>query len=174
MGNLVWIDLEMTGLDPEKDMILEIAAIVTDANLNILAESNNFVISVPESILLNMQPYVLELHKKSGLYDACLKSDVSLDQAQLEILKLVDKFCIRSQSPLCGNSIWQDRRFLIKYMPELNNFLHYRNIDVSTIKELVKHWYNFKYEKNAPHRALDDIRESVKELTYYRKEFFKS
>lgn len=169
---MCWLDLEMTGLEPEKDVILEIGALVTDSNLNVIAQGPNLVISQPIEKLNNLNEWVLKTHTDSGLLDAVKQSSISLQQAEEQVLDFFQQYCVAQASPLCGNTIWQDRRFLIKYMPTLNNFFHYRNIDVSTVKELVHTWYNFKYKKTAPHRALDDIKQSVEELNYYRQHYF--
>lgn len=172
LNNLVWIDLEMTGLSPEKDVIIEIASIVTDSNLNIIAEGPEIAIHQPEENLKNLSEWVEQTHGSSGLLQKVRNSKISLQEAEEQTLKFIQDYCVSSITPLCGNSIWQDRRFLIKHMPKLNDFFHYRNIDVSSIKELVKRWYNFKYQKNNVHRALDDIKESIDELKLYRKKFF--
>ncbi|MBR1375171.1 MAG: oligoribonuclease [Cardiobacteriaceae bacterium] len=173
--NLVWIDLEMTGLNPEEDRILEMAAIVSDKDLNIIAESEVFIINQDKKILENMNEWCKNQHGKNGLIEKVLASKLDEKSAENQMLEFLQKYCYKNKSPLCGNSIWQDRRFLCKYMPELESFFHYRNIDVSSVKELAKRWYPEakQYKKNNNHRALDDIRESIQELDFYRKELFK-
>ena len=174
IGNLVWIDLEMTGLDPEHHVIVEIASIITDDHLNVLAEGPDIVIHQPESALSAMEPWSLEHHQASGLLDRIKTSVYSTEQAEEETLSFIKHFCRRGHSPLCGNSICQDRRFLVKHMPTLEDFFHYRNIDVSSVKELVKRWYpNLPhFEKQKTHLALSDIKESIGEMRYYRKQIF--
>ena len=172
--HLIWIDLEMTGLDPDRYVIVEIASIVTDNQLNVVAEGPDLVIHYPEDILSDMEPWSLEHHRASGLLDRIRSSSCTCRQAEEETLQFLSRYCEKSASPLCGNSIGQDRRFLFKHMPRLETFFHYRNIDVSSVKELVKRWYpslpGFKKEKT--HLALSDIRESISELIYYRKHVF--
>lgn len=174
---LFWIDLEMTGLDPETCTIIEIAAIVTDAELNVLAEGPSIVIKQPRELLEKMDAWNQEHHKKSGLYDAVLASAVSLEEAEAQVLAFAKDWLIHRKSPLCGNSIWQDRRFLCKYMPKLEGYLHYRNIDVSSFKEVVRRWYSGGPElarKKEAHRALDDIKESINELRFYREHYLRT
>lgn len=173
-GNLVWIDLEMTGLDPEKMVILEIASIVTDENLEIIEEGPHIVINHPENVLDRMEEWSRSHHKASGLLDRVRESKYDCFHAEKETLIFVSKHCKRGESPLCGNTIWQDRRFLLRYMPELEQYFHYRLIDVSSIKELVSRWYPElpPYEKREDHLALSDIRESINELKYYRDKVF--
>ena len=174
--NLVWIDLEMTGLCPEKDHILEIASLVTDSQLNVLAEGPTLIVHQSDEALSVMGDWVIKQHTKTGLIDAVRTSTVSLAQAEQETLAFISRYCVAGKSPLCGNSIWQDRTFLRLTMPKLNDFLHYRVIDVTTVKELVKRWYPnnpmSEYKKKDAHRALDDIKESVAELIHYRTHFF--
>ena len=173
-SNLIWIDLEMTGLNPEKMVILEIASIVTDADLNILAEGPNIVINYPDDILDKMEEWSRVQHSASGLTDRVKKSEYNCAYAERETLEFLSAHCSRGESPLCGNSIWQDRRFLVKYMPELESFFHYRMIDVSSIKELASRWYPELpiYEKKKNHLALNDIYESINELRYYKDKIF--
>jgi oligoribonuclease len=173
-SHLIWIDLEMTGLDPEQGVILEIASIVTDSALDIVAEGPNIAINHPERTLLAMEAWSRSHHEASGLLQQVKSASYDSRKAEQETLGFLSRHCKPGQSPLCGNSVWQDRRFLIKHMPRLEAFLHYRNIDVSTIKELVKRWYpSFPtYEKKKSHRALSDIRESINELKYYREKLF--
>ena len=173
-SNLIWIDLEMTGLDPEKNVILEIAAMVTDSMLEIVAEGPSIAIHYPEAVLSRMEAWSGSQHKKSGLLERARKSPYNCGKAEKEVIAFISRHCRKGKSPLCGNTIWQDRRFLIKYMPDLEAFCHYRNIDVSSIKELVKRWYPAlpSYKKKKAHLALSDIKESIKELKYYRDRIF--
>lgn len=175
-NNLVWIDLEMTGLNPETDTILEIATIITDNELNELAVCPSFVIHHSDSVLSAISPEVKKLLQSTGIFEAVKTSTISLEQAEEETLECIQKYCTANTAVLCGNSVWVDRLFLKKYMPKLHAFLHYRLIDVSTVKELVKRWYkknpNTEFKKKNMHRALDDIRESIAELQYYRDQFF--
>jgi oligoribonuclease len=175
-NDLIWLDLEMTGLHPEKDVILEIGTIITNAQLDILAEGPVLAIHQTDAILNGMDPWCIEHHGQSGLTERCRKSTVSLAQAEQETLTFLKKHCFPKKIPLCGNSIGQDRRFLVKYMPTLEGFFHYRNIDVSTIKELVHRWYpkaQHSPQKNSTHYVLDDIQESIAELRHYRKAVFR-
>lgn len=172
--NLIWMDLEMTGLDPEVDTILEIATIVTDKDLNILAEGPNMAIHHDKQMLDNMNEWCKKQHVASGLSDRVMASGIELAQAEAETLAFIRLYANARTVPLCGNSIHQDRRFLVRYMPQLEAYLHYRMVDVSTIKELVKRWYP-KLEfpsKKGMHLAMDDIRESIAELRYYREQIF--
>ena len=175
-AKLVWIDLEMTGLDPQKDVILEIATIVTDGFLEIEAEGPNMAIHYPEEVLQGMDEWSKAHHRESGLTDRVRASTHDVASAEEMTLEFISTRCKEAESPLCGNSVWQDRRFLIEYMPRLEAFLHYRNIDVSSIKELVQRWYPSlpAYEKQKAHLALSDIKESINELQYYRKNVFVS
>lgn len=172
--NLVWLDLEMTGLNPDRDVILEIATIVTDGDLNEIAVGPELVIHHTDSALQNMDEWVFDQHTKSGLIQQVQHSNISLADAQRQTLDFIKQYCDMQVSPLCGNSIWQDKAFLRKYMPELHDFFHYRIIDVSTIKELARRWYpDFAvFEKKETHRALEDIRESIHEARYYRQNIF--
>jgi oligoribonuclease len=171
---LIWIDLEMTGLDPEHHVIVEIASVVTDSQLTVAAEGPDLAIRHPEDILSAMEPWSLEHHQASGLMDRIRASSWTCRQAEQETLQFLSRYCKKGTSPLCGNSIGQDRRFLVKHMPELEAFFHYRNIDVSSVKELVKRWYPTlpRFEKKKSHLALSDIRESISELSYYRDHVF--
>ena len=169
--NLIWIDLEMTGLDPDTDSIIEIATLVTDANLNVLAEGPELAIHHPLQRLEAMDDWNRRTHRGSGLWDRVLASDVSLDEAQRRTLEFLGQWVPAGKSPICGNSICQDRRFLYRLMPELERYFHYRNLDVSTLKELARRWspqIAAGVSKAAAHTALADIRESVAELRYYR------
>ena len=174
---LVWMDLEMTGLDPATDVIVEIATIVTDDQLDIVAEGPDLVIHQPDEALAAMDPVVNEMHTRSGLLEAIRTSDVSLDDAGAATLAFIRTHAPEPRSvPLCGNSIGTDRRFLAAYLPEIEDYLHYRSIDVSSVKELVRRWYpklaQARPQKVGLHRALDDIRESIEELRYYRERVF--
>lgn len=173
--NLVWMDLEMSGLEPEKDVILEIATIVTDANLNILEEGPVLAVHQPLNVFECMDDWNTRHHNQSGLVERCKKSQYSLADCENETLRFIKKYTVEKGNVLCGNSITQDRRFLYKYMPKLSNWLNYRNVDVSSIKELTFRWYpNLpEFQKMESHKALDDIRESIAELQYYRKTIFK-
>jgi len=175
-SNLIWIDLEMTGLDPEKMVIIEIASIVTDDHLNVVAEGPNIVIKYSEEVLSGMEEWSRTHHTASGLMDKVRASSYSCLQAEKETLEFLEIHCKKDESPLCGNSVWQDRRFLTRHMPELESFFHYRIVDVSSIKELVRRWYPSlpPYEKKKSHMALEDIYESINELKYYRGNVFKS
>ena len=177
IDRLVWIDLEMTGLDPERDVVLEIAALVTDSELQPVGEGLDIVVSQPRSALEGMADVVRDMHARSGLTEAVLASPVSLASAEADVLALVKEHVpVPRTVPLCGNSIATDRTFLVRHMPDLDAWLHYRMIDVSSIKELARRWYPKAYHK-APqkaggHRALADILESVQELRYYRSAIF--
>ncbi len=171
---LIWIDLEMTGLDHEKCVIVEIATIMTDKQLDIIAEGPVIAINHAEEVLSSMETWSKEHHQASGLLDRVRASTYSCAQAEQETIDFVSQHCGKKESPLCGNSIGQDRLFMLKHMPQLEDFVHYRNIDVSSIKELVKRWYPAlpSFEKQKTHLALDDIRESIEELKYYRQKVF--
>lgn len=174
--NLVWLDLEMTGLEPADDVILEIATIVTDSDLNIIAEGPVFAIHQPDDVLNNMNPWCIETHGNSGLTQRCRESSTSLAAAEKATLTFLQQHVPAGASPMCGNSIGQDRRFINRYMPDFEKFFHYRNLDVSTIKELARRWKPEvlnKVNKTGVHLALDDIRESIEELKVYREYFFK-
>lgn len=174
--NLIWLDLEMTGLEPEIDVVLEIATIITDSQLNILAEGPVFAISQSDDTLDNMSAWCIEHHGKSGLTKRCRDSVVSLADATAQTITFVQQFVPQGKSPMCGNSIGQDRRFINKYMPDFEDYFHYRNLDVSTVKELARRWKPEVLEKvvkTGAHLALDDIRESIAELKIYQEHFFK-
>jgi oligoribonuclease len=174
--NLVWIDLEMTGLDPEADRILEIATLVTDSDLNLIAEGPVVYVKQSEELFEGMDDWNTEHHNASGLLDQCREKGVSEREAEVATLDFLKAHVESGQAPLCGNSIGQDRRFLVKYMQELEAYLHYRNLDVSTIKELAVRWrpdIASSLVKQNSHRALDDIKESIDELKHYREHFFK-
>lgn len=174
-SNLIWLDLEMTGLIPETDRIIEIATIVTDGQLNILQEGPVLAIHQPDEVLAGMDDWNTEHHTASGLVQRVRESSVDLAQAQRQTLEFLAPYCPAGASPMCGNSICQDRRFMVRLMPELEEFFHYRNLDVSSIKEVIRRWQPSVLEgfrKKATHQALDDIRESIEELQYYRKTVF--
>ncbi|MYB09937.1 MAG: oligoribonuclease [Acidimicrobiia bacterium] len=174
---LAWMDLEMTGLDPATDVIVEIATLITDDKLDLVAEGPDLVVSAPPEALASMQDVVVEMHTKSGLLDEIRASTLSLEAAgEMTLAFLKEHIDKPGTVPLCGNSIGVDRRFLAAQLPEVENFLHYRSIDVSTVKELARRWNHSVFRK-APqkakgHRALDDIRESLNELRHYRDTFF--
>lgn len=172
--NLIWVDLEMTGLIPENDVIIEIASVVTDANLNVLATGPVYAINQPKSRLDAMDDWNTRQHGSSGLTERVISSDITTAQAEQETIEFLREWVPEGVSPMCGNSIGQDRRFMVRYMPELEAFFHYRNIDVSTIKELAKRWRPEVMEgftKSGSHLALDDILESIGELQHYRGRF---
>jgi oligoribonuclease len=171
------MDLEMTGLEPSRDVIIEIATLITDDDLTILAEGPDLVIHQPDEVLATMDPYVVEMHTKSGLLEAVRASTITLEEAGARTLAFIKNHVTEPRSvPLCGNSIGTDRRFLAAYLPDIENFLHYRSVDVSSVKELVRRWYPAvranRPRKVGSHRALDDIQESVAELRYYREHVF--
>ena len=168
----------MTGLDPKTCAILEIGVIITDSDLNLVAEGPFIAIHHSDKVLKSMESWSRYHHKKSGLTDDCMASKISLKKAEAQILDFVKVHCHPKTAPLCGNTIWQDRRFLVKYMPRLESYLHYRVIDVSSIKELVGRWYPIGHKmprlKHHAHRVTEDIRESIEELKYYREKVFVS
>ncbi|XEV14721.1 oligoribonuclease [Vibrio alginolyticus] len=174
--NLIWVDLEMTGLDPETHKIIEIASIVTDSELNILAEGPVLAIHQPEEELAKMDDWCTNTHTASGLVERVRNSQISEQDAVAQTIEFLEKWVPKGASPICGNSIGQDRRFLYKHMPELEEFFHYRYVDVSTLKELARRWQPEVlngFTKQGTHFALDDIRESIAELKYYRGTIFK-
>jgi oligoribonuclease len=171
------MDLEMTGLDPDRDVIVEIATLVTDDELNVIAEGPDLVIRQPEELLSAMESVVVDMHTKSGLLDAIRQSTISLEEAGAKTLEFIKLHVPEPRTiPLCGNSIGTDRRFLARYLPDIENYLHYRSVDVSTIKELTKRWYPKvgidRPSKNGQHRAMEDIKASVRELQFYRSKVF--
>jgi oligoribonuclease len=177
-GRLVWVDLEMTGLDVERDVIVEIACIVTDPACEPLDEGVDVVVHQPPEVLAAMGDFVRGMHTKSGLLPLIEASAVDLATAEAQVLEYVKQHVGEPRSaPLCGNSIGMDRRFVARYMPQLDEHLHYRDIDVSSLKELCRRWYPDEFrrrpEKSETHRALDDIRESIEELRYYRDTIFR-
>ena len=172
---LVWMDLEMSGLDPDTCQILEIATLITDGDLNIIAEGPDIVVHQPDEVLAAMDAWCTQQHGASGLTAQVKASTVSLAEAEALTLEFLRAHCSPGKSPLCGNSIGHDRRFLLRYMPQVAGFLHYRIVDVSSIKELTRRWYPTLAapHKGETHRALDDIRESIAELRYYRERVFR-
>ncbi len=174
-GNLVWIDLEMTGLNPFTDRILEVATIITNSQLDILAEGPVIAIHQPEKVLAAMDLWNAQQHRQSGLIERSRKSTYTCRQAEIETLDFIRQWVEHRVSPMCGNSVWHDRRFLARFMPELEHYFHYRNIDVSTIKELAQRWAPdlANFSKSSRHLAYDDIRESIAELKHYGDFFIK-
>ncbi len=174
--NLIWIDLEMTGLDPDNDFIIEIATVVTDKDLHILAEGPVLAVHQEDSVMAAMDNWNQKHHGQSGLIDRVKKTTVDDAEAEQQTLDFLQKWVPEGKSPMCGNSICQDRRFLYRYMPKLEAFFHYRNLDVSTLKELAARWapeIQKGFHKRASHQALDDVIESIDELKYYREHFIK-
>jgi oligoribonuclease len=174
---LVWMDLEMTGLDAERDVIVEIATLITDDELEIVAEGPDLVVHQEPDALAVMDPFVVAMHTKSGLLPLITASTISLEEAGRRTLDFIKEHVPEARTvPLCGNSIGTDRRFLVRYLPEIEDYLHYRSVDVSTIKELARRWYpdtvRAAKEAEGRHRALDDIRASVAELRHYREHVF--
>lgn len=172
--NLVWIDLEMTGLDPDSDYIIEIATVITDSQLYTVAEGPVLAIHHEDEILERMDEWNTKQHGRSGLLERVRKSTVSMRQAEEMTLEFLKQYVPANTSPMCGNSICQDRRFLYRHMRELERYFHYRNLDVSTVKELVRRWTNGRdqFVKNSSHLALEDIKDSIEELQHYRAKYF--
>ena len=169
--NLIWIDLEMTGLDPNSDVIIEIATIVTDKHLKVVDEGPSIVVHQPDDVMSNMDEWCTNQHGKSGLTDRVHNSAISEETAENLTIAFLKQHVSARKSPMCGNSICQDRRFLARYMPQLEEFFHYRNLDVSTLKELTARWAPEKkmvYTKEYSHLAMDDIKDSIAELKHYR------
>ncbi|HBX57145.1 oligoribonuclease [Pseudomonas sp. UBA2684] len=174
--NLIWIDLEMTGLDPEQDVIIEMATIVTDSDLNILAEGPVIAVHQSDALLAGMDEWNTRTHGESGLTQRVRASTISQAEAEAQTIAFLEQWVPKGKSPICGNSIGQDRRFLYRYMPDLEAFFHYRYLDVSTLKILADRWaptIKEGFQKKGTHQALDDIRESIAELQYYREHFLK-
>lgn len=175
-AELVWLDMEMTGLDPERERIIEMATIVTDSDLNVIEEGPVLVVHQSDAVLAGMDDWNQRHHGASGLIDRVRASRISEREAEATTLAFLERLVEKKRSPLCGNTIWQDRRFLSRYMPTLESYLHYRMIDVSSIKELVQRWrpdLSAGYTKRNTHTALADIRESIEELRYYREHFLR-
>ena len=174
--NLIWIDLEMTGLNPDRDRIIEIATVITDAKLNVIAEGPVYAIHQPQSILELMDNWNVNQHTQSGLLDRVRVSNVTEEQAQAETIEFLMHHVPPKKSPMCGNSICQDRRFLYRWMPKLEQYFHYRNLDVSSIKILAQHWAPEIYtgvKKESRHLAKDDVYDSIEELRFYKENFFR-
>ena len=174
--NLIWIDLEMTGLDPDNDVIIEIATIVTDAELNVLAEGPSLAVKQPDALLDGMDEWNTRQHGQSGLTQRVRDSQISAAEAERQTIAFLADWVPERQSPMCGNSICQDRRFLYRGMPALEKYFHYRNLDVSTLKELASRWapeVKNGFKKQSSHLAMDDIRDSIAELQHYREHFIK-
>lgn len=173
--NLIWLDMEMTGLNPDTDKVLEIAMIVTDKDLNVLAEGPVIAVHQPDAVLDGMDEWCTSTHTASGLVARVKASAYDLAAAQAECLAFMQQWVPQGTSPMCGNSIGQDRRFMVRYLPEAEAYFHYRNLDVSTLKELVRRWKPEllgEFKKQGTHLALDDIRESIAELRFYRERIF--
>ena len=174
--NLIWIDLEMTGLDTFNDVIIEIATIVTDKHLNILAEGPVYAINTSDDRLNNMDEWNTRQHNKSGLIERIRSEGVDVDQAEKDTIEFLKQYVPAGASPMCGNSICQDRRFLARLMPDLEAYFHYRNLDVSTLKELASRWnpdLMNGFDKKGTHLAMDDVRESIAEMLFYRQNFLR-
>lgn len=176
-SNIVWMDLEMTGLDVHKDRILEVSCLITDKDLNIVAENSTLVINQPEEVLNSMNDWCIKHHGESGLTEESRKSKISTEQAEDILLEFLKNHIPEKSCPLAGNSIYMDRMFLNSYMPRLNEYLHYRIIDVSSIKELCRRWnqpvFSKQPKKLLAHRSLDDIKDTITELKYYKENLFK-
>jgi len=175
-SNLVWVDLEMTGLDPEADVVIEIATIVTDSDLNTLAEGPVIAIRQPDAVLDAMDEWNTTHHNRSGLVARVKASDYDEDKAVSETIEFLDQWVPANASPMCGNTICQDRRFMARHLPKLEAWFHYRNLDVSTLKILMQRWrpeLESGFSKSGAHLALDDIRESIEEMRYYREHFLR-
>lgn len=173
--NLVWMDLEMTGLEPDVEVIIEIATIITDSHLNILEEGPSLVIHQDDAILERMDEWNQRTHSASGLIQKVKDSKLTVEDAEKETLDFIKKYVPYKAAPLCGNSVGQDRRFLYKFMPKLSDYLHYRNVDVTSIKEVIRRWYpggRKLPKKSDEHKALIDIQESIEELIFYRDHYF--
>ncbi len=175
-GNLIWIDMEMSGLNPETDRILEVAIIVTDSRLETVAEAPVLVLHQSEAVLAAMDSWNQSTHGRSGLIDKVRHSSLDDGGAEQQMIAFLEQHVVPGVSPMCGNSVHQDRRFLVRYMPDLDKYFHYRNLDVSTLKELARRWKPellAGFTKQGKHEALADIRESIAELRYYREHFLK-
>ncbi len=175
--NLIWIDLEMSGLDPDRDVIIEIATIITDKDLKLLAKGPVLAVHQPDDVLAAMDDWNQKHHGQSGLIERVKASLITEPEAERLTIEFLQQWVPKNKSPMCGNSICQDRRFLYRAMPKLENYFHYRNLDVSTLKELAARWAPDVYkgfDKQSSHQALDDIIESIDELKYYRQHFIQS
>ncbi|XP_026287180.1 probable oligoribonuclease [Frankliniella occidentalis] len=176
-NHMIWFDLEMTGLDPTVDHIMEAACLITDSELNVIGDGVNIIVHQPDDILNKMNDWCKDHHGKSGLTESCKKSIISLLEAEDSILSYLQKHTIKGASVLAGNSVYMDRMFLMKYMPRVNEHMHYRIVDVSSVKELCRRWapktYDATPKKKLAHRALEDIKESIQELKYYKNHLFK-
>jgi oligoribonuclease len=173
-GNLIWIDMEMSGLSPDNDRVLEVAIVVTDSQLNVVAEGPVKVVHQPDDVFERMDSWNKSTHKKSGLIDRAKAATQNEAEVEAELIAFLAQYSPASTSPMCGNSICQDRRFLARHMPKLEAFFHYRNLDVSTLKELAKRWkpgIMAGFAKHGKHEALADIHESIEELKYYKEKF---
>ena len=174
--NLVWMDLEMTGLDPERDTILEIATVITDSNLEAMKDGPCLAVHQPDDVLARMDSWCVEHHGSSGLTRRVRESTVTMAEAEEATLRFIQQYCHEKVAPLCSSSIHQDRRFIIKYMPRVDRFLHYRLVDVSSVKELVMRWYPYDQKpppKGKEHLAMGDVKESISELLFYRRHYFR-
>jgi oligoribonuclease len=172
--NLIWVDMEMTGLNPDTDKIIEVAVVITDSHLNIIAESPSYAIKQKDEILAGMDKWNQSTHGRSGLIDRVKTTENTEQSTEKELLEFIKKYTYAQKSPMCGNSICQDRRFMYRYMPKLEAYFHYRNVDVSTLKELAKRWKADiikGFEKKQLHTALADIHESIQEMAYYKQHF---
>lgn len=174
--NLCWLDMEMTGLEPEKDKIIEVAMIITDTNLNVLAQSEVYAIHQSDELLNGMDEWCITTHTRTGLIQRVKESTFTEAEVEQKLLDFMQQWLPEKATPMCGNTIHQDRRFMVRYMPRLEAYFHYRNLDVSTLKELARRWNPMVYKgvtKKGSHKALDDILESIEEMRYYRNHFLR-
>ncbi|WP_157313883.1 oligoribonuclease [Chitinibacter sp. GC72] len=175
-NHLIWIDMEMTGLEPETDRVIEIAVVITDSHLNLIAEGPTLVVHQSDAVMDAMDEWCTKTHGNSGLTAKVKASTLTEAEVEAQVIEFISQYCPKGVSPLCGNSVHQDRRFLVKYMPTLESWFHYRNLDVSTLKELCKRWkpeVAKQFKKRGAHTALADILESIDELKFYRDHFIK-